>query len=145
MKFVTEWQVRFAHCDAAGIVFYPRYFEMLNNLVEDWCEQGLGVSFSELHMVRGIGLPTVHLSTDFKQACKLGERLRGELIVEKIGIASFNLRVKFIGTDENVRIEVNMVLCSMGMNTRRAIPIPPFLRQRLEGYVVDAGSEGQEK
>lgn len=29
-------QVRFEHCDPAGIVFYPRYIEMLQEVVEDW-------------------------------------------------------------------------------------------------------------
>ena len=36
--------IRFRHCDAAGIVFYPRYFEMMNDLVEDWfAELGMGL------------------------------------------------------------------------------------------------------
>lgn len=36
--------IRFAHCDPAGIVFFPRYLEMFNNLIEDWCRDELGVS-----------------------------------------------------------------------------------------------------
>ena len=46
--FTTERRVRFADCDAAGIVFFPRYFEMLNALVEDWFTQGLGVDYAQL-------------------------------------------------------------------------------------------------
>ncbi|CPO21707.1 4-hydroxybenzoyl CoA thioesterase [Bordetella pertussis] len=34
--FVSEVEVRFRHCDPAGIVFYPRYFEMINDFVEEW-------------------------------------------------------------------------------------------------------------
>jgi 4-hydroxybenzoyl-CoA thioesterase len=33
--FEREGLVRFAHCDTAGIVYNPRYFEMLNALVEN--------------------------------------------------------------------------------------------------------------
>ncbi len=29
-------QVRFQHCDPAGIVFYPRYFELLEEIVSTW-------------------------------------------------------------------------------------------------------------
>ena len=36
--------VRFADCDPAGIVFYPRYMEMFNALVEDWFREGLKLS-----------------------------------------------------------------------------------------------------
>jgi 4-hydroxybenzoyl-CoA thioesterase len=32
--YQREVLVRFAHCDPAGIVFYARYFEMINGVVE---------------------------------------------------------------------------------------------------------------
>ena len=35
MAFVFPQKVRFQHCDPAGIVFYPRYFEMLNTTIEE--------------------------------------------------------------------------------------------------------------
>ena len=34
--FVSQVEVRFRHFDPAGIVFYPRYFEMINDFVEEW-------------------------------------------------------------------------------------------------------------
>ena len=46
--FQREQVVRFGHCDPAGIVFFPRYFEMLNELVEDWFAQALGLPFAVL-------------------------------------------------------------------------------------------------
>ena len=36
-----EVLVQFAHCDPAGIVFYARYFEIINEVVEDWFEDAL--------------------------------------------------------------------------------------------------------
>jgi 4-hydroxybenzoyl-CoA thioesterase len=38
--------IRFSDCDPAGIVFYPQYFVMLNGLVEDWVNEGLGAQLS---------------------------------------------------------------------------------------------------
>ena len=35
--------IRFQHCDPAGIVFYPRFFEFTNQVVEDWFEEELGL------------------------------------------------------------------------------------------------------
>ena len=63
--FQREQLVRFGHCDPAGIVFYPRYFEMLNELVEDWFAQGLGQSFARLITESGLGMPTAQLDTRF--------------------------------------------------------------------------------
>ena len=57
MSFVSQQQVRFAHVDAAGIVFYPRYFEMLNAAVEDYFAQHIGVDFATMHIERKIGIP----------------------------------------------------------------------------------------
>ena len=50
--------VRFAHCDAAGIVFFPQYLVLINDLVEDWLGEGLGVPNAELILRRRIGTPT---------------------------------------------------------------------------------------
>ena len=77
--------VRFAHCDPAGIVFFPRYMEMFNNLVEDWCREELGFSFAEIHSGRGWGLPTVHLEVDFMAPSVVGEVLSATVAVRSLG------------------------------------------------------------
>ena len=43
--------IEWGQCDAAGIVFYPRYFEMVVQLIEDWFADGLGIDFHALHNV----------------------------------------------------------------------------------------------
>ena len=58
MAFTTQRKVRFQHCDPAGIVFYPRYFEMINSVVEDWFEEVLQHDFNKLHVESGTGVPT---------------------------------------------------------------------------------------
>ncbi|MEG1266654.1 MAG: acyl-CoA thioesterase, partial [Myroides sp.] len=57
--FIKEEQIRFRHTDFAGIVFYPRFLEMLNDLVEDWFDEALDRPFSKIHETNGI--PTVDL------------------------------------------------------------------------------------
>jgi 4-hydroxybenzoyl-CoA thioesterase len=52
--FVKQEKIRFQHVDYAGIVFYPRFLEMLNCLVEDWFEEALGRPFSQMHETNGI-------------------------------------------------------------------------------------------
>ena len=46
--FERPLRIRFAHCDPAGIVFFPQYLVMVNNLVEDWVDDALGVPYAEL-------------------------------------------------------------------------------------------------
>ncbi len=73
--FQREIPVRFGHCDPATIVFYPRYFEMISSLVEDWFQDGLEASAPGLMYHRGIVTPTVHFTVDFLNAAWFGDRL----------------------------------------------------------------------
>ena len=76
MAFVFPQKVRFQHCDPAGIVFYPRYFEMLNATIEEWFATRLGLSFAEIHGPMGMGVPTAAHQTPTSTApSRLGERL----------------------------------------------------------------------
>lgn len=134
--FVRSVQVRFGDCDPAGIVFYPRYFEMFNNLVEDWCADALGTSFQELHGVRGLGLPTVHIETDFVATSKLGDRLGAALSVLKIGGASVTVSIRLRGGDRGERVRATLVLVLMDLQAARATRIPEAMRERMAQYQV---------
>ena len=133
-SFSRQVQVRFGDCDPAGIVFYPRYFEMFNNLVEDWCADGLGTSFQELHGVRGLGLPTVSIQTDFVAPSKLGDVLRAELSVTKLGGSSITLAIRLRGADGVERVRATLVLALMDLKTARAIRILDPMRARIAQF-----------
>jgi 4-hydroxybenzoyl-CoA thioesterase len=132
--FTREVLVRFGDCDPAGIVFYPRYVEMFNNLVEDWCAQGLGASFRELHQERGLGLPTVSIQTEFVAPSRLGDVLRAELRVEKIGGASVTVAIRLLGADGSERVRASLVLVLMNLNTMRATRLPDAMRARIAQF-----------
>jgi acyl-CoA thioesterase FadM len=70
-RFEEEVLVRWAHTDPAGIVFYPRYFEMINALVEDWFAGPLGCDFETLHGEFGTGVPTVSIECEFVRPARL--------------------------------------------------------------------------
>ncbi|WP_374000490.1 acyl-CoA thioesterase [Massilia sp. CFBP 13647] len=132
--FARTVQVRFGDCDPAGIVFYPRYFEMFNNLVEDWCAQGLGLSFHELIQVRGLGLPTVSLTTDFIAPSRLGEELRAELSVRDVGGAKIMLAIRLSGPDGSERVGAILVLVLTDLQAGRAKRIPDAMRVSIERF-----------
>ena len=46
-SFELAHRIRFSECDPAGIVFYPQYFVMFNDLLEAWVDQLLpGTGFA---------------------------------------------------------------------------------------------------
>ena len=131
MTFVSRQQVRFAHVDAAGIVFYPRYFEMLNAAVEDYFAEVVGVGFAEMHGQRRLGVPTVRLETDFAAPSRLGDLLDFELRVTALGRSSLGLSVAVLcGGD--VRVSISITLVCMDLDAGRALPWPDDMRLAIE-------------
>lgn len=134
--FRTEVLVRFADCDPAGIVFYPRFLVMFNNLVEDWCRDGLNFSFDDLVIKSNLGLPTVHLEVDFFLPSRLGEILTAALLVRSIGRSSIHAEITLSGPDQVVRVRGNVVLVLMDRANYKAMAIPDELRQRVAAFLA---------
>lgn len=127
--FEREQLVRFGHCDPAGIVFYPRYFEMLNELVEDWFAQ-LGAGLDVLIGQRRLGLPTAQLDTRFLRVSRQGDRLVQRIRIERLGGSSLRLQVSFDG-DDGPRVAFAQVLVCTALDTHRPQPWPDDLRVAL--------------
>jgi len=134
--YETQIAVRFADCDAAGIVFYPRYLEMFNGLVEDWFRDELQFSFTEIVTNRGWGLPTVHLEVDFVAPSRFDETLSATLTVRAVGTTSVRLEILFRGRDNGDRVRGKVVLVLIDRAIQRAIPWPSELRERILTFRV---------
>lgn len=133
MTYRSTIQVRFGHCDPAGIVFYPRYLEMFNNLVEDWCRQET-LPFFEMNAGIGRGLPTVHLEADFLAPSFMDDELTATLSVREIGTSSIGLEIVLQGSDGAERVRGHVVLVLMDVLSMRAIAIPDDIRSRIAAY-----------
>jgi len=132
--FEVSEGVRFAHCDPAGIVFFPQYLVMLNTLHERWFDEGLGVRYAEYIGVRRLGLPTVRLECDFTAISRMGERLRQRLAVAKLGRTSFELAVEYDCGGE-LRARFRQVLVCTSLATHKSHPLPDDLRVAMTRYV----------
>jgi len=133
--FIRERRIRFADCDPAGIVFYPQYFVMFNGLVEDWINEGLGISYHELVLGRGVGLPTVRLEADFKAVSRLGDPVALRLQVERLGQRSLALQLLCTGHGEDdLRMAMRQIIVTTSLQTHRAIAVPADLRSAVERY-----------
>lgn len=138
--FTLGLPVRFTHTDPAGYVFFPRYFEMLQAVVEEWFTQALALKYSEFVLERQLGLPTAQTECVFKAPCRLGEPLQFTLYLEHIGNSS--LRVRFVGrVDGEQRLEARSALVVTSIKDGRPLPIDDDLRARLEAYQAASGDK----
>ena len=135
--FSVERPIRFSHCDPAGIVYFAHFFDMFNAAVEDWFEQALGLSFEEMHMRRQVGFPVVNTQCEFLRVCRLGERLRIEFTVARLGHSSVELDIRGkVGGEERFRARHKIAMMSLA--TYRAVAIPEELREKMQKFVAVA-------
>jgi 4-hydroxybenzoyl-CoA thioesterase len=138
--FTLGLPVRFTHTDPAGFVFFPRYFEFLQAVTEEWFNQSLKLDYADLIMGQRRGLPTAHTECDFKKPCRLGERIDFTLYLERIGRSS--MRVHYVGrVNGEQRMYARSDLVVIALESGRAIPFDDDLRARLEAY--KAGCEAE--
>ncbi len=127
MTWHRQIRVEFNHCDPAGIVFYPRYFEMTNSLCENFFREEIGISYAEM-MAQGIGVPTVRIDCDFRAPSRLGELLDWTLVVTRLGETSVTFRAEVEG-----RLSIRLTLVWLGPDFRPT-PWPAAFRSRLAAH-----------
>ncbi|MFD1795176.1 acyl-CoA thioesterase [Paracoccus aurantiacus] len=109
--FTFPQKILFKHCDPAGIGFYPRYVEIINDAVEALFGDCLRWSFAEIVKVGGV--PTARLNIDFKAPCRLGEQIRLDITIDKLGRSSMGLTI--VAHGEGVtRFTVDQVIVCIG-------------------------------
>jgi len=138
--FTLQQKVRFQHCDPAGIVFYPRYFEMINTTVEEWFSQRLGVSFETLHGSLGAAVPTVSMTVEFHAPSRHGDVLEFRLSPTRIGRSSVGLSIEaYCGAEKRLSMESTLVFTKKGANRPESWPegIRARISQELSGLVKD--------
>lgn len=148
MKFSKKEVIRFKHVDFAGIVFYPRFLEMLNDLVEDWFGEELDRPFSKIHDSRqsrtgrsqSNGIPTVDLKVQFKKPARIGDELVKSLWVKNVGGASVTCGFEFRHSDESVCLEGEVTLVNVGLdkqsNQIKAVAFDDATRARIETFKI---------
>ena len=134
ITFNWPHKVKFADCDPAGIVFYPRYVEMIHNTVEDFLEN-IGFGYTDLIIKNKKGVPTVHLDIDFNESSRLGDKLSFNLRLKKIGTSSLAMTIDCLHGDD-LRLSANMIIVHIDLATNKSEPWPNEMRTKFTDYLI---------
>ncbi|QBX99400.1 acyl-CoA thioesterase [Rhodophyticola sp. CCM32] len=130
MVFTYPQKILFKHCDPAGIVFYPRYFEMINDCVEAFFAQ-IGFPFETLHKTASV--PTAEISTRFTAPSRHGDHLILTLEATRLGRSSLGLEITAsAGTEARFACTSTLVLVDA---TGRPLRWPDPMRAALTPYI----------
>lgn len=128
--FERPVRIRFAHCDPAGIVFFPQYLTLTNALVEDWFNEALGVNYAAMIGTRRIGLPIVKLECEFVRPSRMGESISMRLSLDAVGRRSIRLGID--GHRDDVPcFRSKQVLVTTSLDAGTSIDIPDDIRAAL--------------
>lgn len=134
-------KVRFGDIDQAGIVYYPRFLHYFHVALEEFFSNALGIDYPTLFLRHRIGLPTVHLETDFRRPLRFGDHFEVEVRVLKVGGASITFGyVAYLEDEMVILVEGHNITVCMDMMTFKKRDVPKWLREKLMDYQAQCDS-----
>lgn len=127
-------QIEWGHCDPAGIVFNPRFFEYFDWSTALLFEKALGIPKPEvLKKFGGSGIPLVDTRAKFFSPCRYGDVVEIRTRIRKLGRSSFEVEHRLFNGEtlavEGEEIRVWTVRDAEGR--MRPVPLPDEIVARF--------------
>jgi 4-hydroxybenzoyl-CoA thioesterase len=137
--FVFRHQVRFDEVDAAGIVYFARFFTWCHDAMEAMLTP-LSGGYTALVRTRRLGLPAVHVEADYRAPLRFGDEVLVEAAVERLGTSSVGLRFDVLRSPSREPVAVvKHVVALVDLGAIRAQPLPDDVRAVFERYRLSGG------
>ena len=133
-KVRIEW----GDCDPAGIVFYPRYFEMFETCIATLFERATGMTkYQMLRAYDFSGYPVVQARAQFLSPAKYGDDVVAETSISEFRRSSFDVHHRVINGDkpsvEGFETRVWVARDPDDADKIRAKPLPDEIVVKLKG------------
>ncbi len=131
--WATDVPILFGHCDPAGIVYTPHYFNIFNGVIEIWHGQRLGLDYYGLITERRLALGYGHAACDFFAPSRMGDTLRVAVAIAGIGRSSLTLLLHATRDGREV-VRGRFVSVATSLETHTVVQLPADLRTAYEAY-----------
>ena len=122
-KFKVTRKIRFGQTDAAGITYYPRLVEMINDIVEDFFADVIGFSYKEMED-GGIALPVLELSIKYFKPAFYDDELTIETVISEIPKARIHFEYKTYNSEGVLLNEAKTSLVFINKATMKPCSAP---------------------
>jgi 4-hydroxybenzoyl-CoA thioesterase len=134
-------RIEWAHCDPAGIVYYPRYFEMFDTATHHLFERAGWKKRDLLSEFGIVGYPMVDTRAKFVAPSAFGDDIVIETRIAEFRKSSFDIEHKVFkpaGSGETLAIEAWETRVWVGRHPDdpkrlKSCPIPEIVIARLSG------------
>lgn len=132
--YIAYNKVRMHDTDMAGILYFARQFRFAHDALEDFAEsEGLG--FNDLFHKENFVFVIVHAEADYKQTLRVGDNLEIHLSIDHIGDSSFTVSYRIYKSEKILTGTAKTVHVTLDSKTRKKIPIPHSLREKLKRHL----------
>jgi 4-hydroxybenzoyl-CoA thioesterase len=130
MSFTARIIVRFGDADPAGLVYYPVIFHYFHMAMEEFFVALTGAPYARLLSDKRVGFPTVSVRAEFFAPLVYGDEVDVEVSVMRVGRSSVTFEYAARrASDGLLCARSEQVQVAMGLDTRRAVPVPDGLRR----------------
>lgn len=128
MRTTLTASISLGDTDAAGVLFYPRLFDLVQRAFEGHMASA-GMPIAEMFDA-GLLTPVVHCEADYRGPLRLGDEVTVESSVESIGDSSFRMAYLLRRGDGTLVAEALVVHVCLGPDGHSR-PVPEELRSTL--------------
>ena len=136
-RFISTRIVRFGECDPAGVVYYPVFFHWFHELMEEWFEQELGMSYAQC--VQSCGFPAKETKAEFFRPCALGEEIQLVLFLSSLSSRAMRIEIEVLDHKDRQKAKGHVVCVCIGVQKEgfhfAPMEIPQKLRQNMTKFV----------
>jgi YbgC/YbaW family acyl-CoA thioester hydrolase len=123
--------IHFHEVDAAGIVFYARFFEYFHDALVDYFSLR-GIDTSRAFTERRWRAPFVHAEADYLKPVRFGERIEVHVVAARVGRSSARVAYRVV-SESGVCAIGQSVQVYVGGDSFERIEVPADIRAALCG------------
>ncbi len=133
MVFRSSRGIDFPMVDLAGIVYYPRYWDLAHVFFEEIWEPLCGISYPAVLKEKRLALPLVHSEATFHKPMIYGDVAHCEISIIKMGKTSISWRFRIHNqSNELCWSAIQTTVCTSMDSIGEKLEIPTWVREGLD-------------
>lgn len=140
-RWIETFPIRIHDVDAAGIVFFARYFVLMHDVYESFLA-GIGHSISGAIAAGRIIIPVVESHCRYRRPMRHGETITATLVVRDLKHSSYTVVCEFAGPAGDLRAVLTVRHVCVDAAAMKPVALPPDLHAALAEYGAVDGPGG---
>lgn len=134
--FIANYPVRFSDIDAAGIVYYPRFFYFCHQAFEDFFNEKSSFSYASMINEKKFGFPVVNIKSNFIKPLAFGDHINVRVKINKIGTSSLSCSYEiFLKDPTSIHFKAEITTVCVDLISHKSMPIPDDIKNFLQEYL----------